>query len=346
MTDFKSYKDAFIEEAEFRGDTDIEKLCTYGVTPLDDAMLAINRNELIVLGASSGAGKTELALQISRHNAMRGKKVAHYNLEGGYLEGIQRMKWRDICDLYFKEYKYQYVELDYRKWMLNYDQSKIMGEIEGRVWNNLKDKLKENLYFYHNPRGLTVEDFCISLYNFHDLMTAIGNPYEKPLKLGYNLDLIVIDHLQYFSLTKEEKEVEEITRILREAKKITDEYNIPVILVSHFRKLPRGHGIPDKEDLYGTGNIHKIANTVILIVSDNEKGNLNTGIYPTFFRIAKSRIGMRSNILISSEFDIRTRSYGDTYELFKVYPNGSVDPERIPQNELPKWAKRRFNEKT
>ena len=106
MTDFKSYKDAFIEEAEFRGDTDIEKLCTYGVTPLDDAMLAINRNELIVLGASSGSGKTELALQISRNNAMRGKKVAHYNLEGGYLEGIQRMKWRDICDLYFKEYKY------------------------------------------------------------------------------------------------------------------------------------------------------------------------------------------------------------------------------------------------
>lgn len=340
---FKSYEDAFQVEAQERLDIKFGELCKYGIKPLDDAMLAIARNELIVIGAGSGYGKTELALAISRYNALNGKRVAHYNLEGGYREAIQRMKWRDMCDIYFNEPRAEYIELDYRTWVLNKEQNPTLIDIEARVYDNLKDKLAGKLYLYNNPLGLNCDEFCASLLDFHDLRVAFEQG-GKAKKLGFNLDLIVIDHLHYFSLDKNEDEIGEITKILKEVKKITENYNIPVILVAHLRKLPRGHGVPDKEDIYGTSNIHKIANTCIILAPDHENDDTANGLYPTYIRIAKSRQGLRPHLLIYSKFDIKTRRYQDDYELYKSFPNGEVATEPLPDAEKPRWARKEKDE--
>lgn len=336
MTDFKHFNEAYKAEASYRQNIDSEKLCTYGIKALDDAMIAIAPDELIVIGAASGFGKTEASLAISRHNALKGKRVAHYHLEGGYIEALQRMKWRDICDLYYSQYAKEHLELDYRSWAMNRYQDPLMLKLESEVYNNLKEKLEDKLFFYDRPEGLTCDDFLASLLDFHNLLTAC----ESPFKHSINLDLIVIDHLQYFSLEKQEDEIYEITRILKEAKKITQNYNIPVILVSHFRKLPRGHGIPDKEDLYGTSNIHKVANTCLIIHPDHENDKSSEGLYPTYLRVAKSRIGIRPCDLIYVDFDIKTRSYKDEYDMVKCYANGSVASEVMREGEKPKWAKK------
>lgn len=300
-------------------------------------MIAIAPNELIVIGAASGYGKTELSLSISLHNALRGKRVAHYHLEGGYMEAIQRIKYQNICNLYYREYYKSHIDLDYRKWAMNKEQDPLLLKLESIVYQNLKEKLENRLYFYDRPQGLTCDDFLASLLDFHKLVTAFENPFKRGG--GFELDLIVIDHLQYFSLEKEEDEIHEITRILKEAKKITDTYHIPVILVSHFRKLPRGHGIPDKEDLYGTSNIHKVANTCIIIHPDHEKDKSSEGLYPTYLRIAKSRIGIRPCDLIQVDFNLSKRSYEDKYKLYRCFSNGSVSTEALSPKECPKWAK-------
>jgi len=336
----KSYIDAFKAEADFRANIDPDKLCTYGVKALDDAMGGIAPNELIVIGACSGYGKSELSLAISRHNAMNGKRVAHYHLEGGYIEAMQRMKWRDICDTYYRNHKGAMLDLDYRRWSLNIDRHPLLLTIEAEVYTELVDMLKDRLFFYDRPEGLTCDDFLASLLDFHDLKVAFQNPHDQAKKKGFDLDLIVIDHLQYFSLDKDEDELQEITRILKEAKRINEHYKIPVILVSHLRKLPRGHGIPDKEDIYGTSNIHKVANTCIIIHPDHEKDKASEGLYPTYIRIAKSRIGIRPNDLIYCEFDATNRRYKKEYEIVKCYPNGSVADEPMTEYERPKWARR------
>lgn len=338
MSDFKQFQEAFKAESEFRLNIDASKLCTYGIKSLDDAMVAIAPNELVVLGAASGYGKTELSLAISRHNALKGKRVAHYHLEGGCLEALQRMKWRDICDLYFKEHTHKGLKLDYRNWTMNLNQDPFMTEMESHVYTNLKDRLQGRLHFYNKPQGLTCDDFLASIMDFHKLEAAFENPFERGG--GFELDLIVIDHLQYFSLEKQEDEIAEITHILKEAKKITDNYNIPVILVSHFRKLPRGHGIPDKEDFYGTSNIHKVANTCIIVHPDHEKDKSYEGLYPTYIRIAKARTGIRPCDLIYVDFDIHTRSYREKYEMVKCYPNGSVARDVMKEEEKPQWARK------
>lgn len=335
---FRKYSEAFKQETDYRKNINADNLCSYGIKALDDAMIAISPNELIVIGAASGYGKTELSLAISRHNALKGKRVAHYHLEGGYVEAIQRMKYRDICDLYYTEYaKKERIDLDYRKWTMNKDQSPLMLTLESIVYSNLKEKLENRLHFYDSPQGLTCDDFLASLLDFHKLETAFENPFKRGG--GFELDLIVIDHLQYFTLEKAEDEIGEITQILKEAKRITTNYNIPVILVSHFRKLPRGHGIPDKEDLYGTSNIHKVANTCIIVHPDHEKDKSNEGLYPTYIRVAKSRIGIRPSDCIYCDFDIHTRAYRKEYGMIKVYANGSVASELMTELEKPSWAR-------
>lgn len=336
---FKQYSDAFKSETDFRLNLDPSKLCSYGIKPLDDANIAIAPNELVVIAASSGYGKTEMALSISRHNALRGKKVAHYHLEGGIIEAMQRMKWRDICEFYYSTYyKTAHIDLDYRKWAMNKDQNPLLLKMESEVYNNLKDKLQNNLYLYNRPEGLTCKDFTKSLLDFHNLEVAFENPFNRAG--SYYLDLIVLDHIHYFRYPDEEEEIRAMTNILLAIREIVDTNHIPVVLVAHFRKLPRGHGIPDKEDIYGTSNIHKMANTCIIIHPDHEKDKSPEGLYPTYIRIAKSRIGIRPSDCIYCDFDIHTRSYRDDYEMIKVFPNGSVASEMMIEQEKPRWAKK------
>jgi len=341
MIDFLTYNEAFKQESVNRQNSEFNELCRYGVSALDDAFLAIAKGEVIVIAASSGYGKTELALHISRTNALNGKKVAHYNLEGGAWEAIQRMKWKDLCDLYYQHHAQAQIELDYRAWLLNKNPDELLVRLETEVFANMQSKIGDNLYLYNNPAGLNCKTFCESLKNLEGLRAdmSIDPIIRKGMSGMVNLDLIVIDHLHYFSLEKDENEISEITAILKTIKGLAEDLQIPVILVAHLRKLMRGHGIPDKEDIYGTSNIHKIANTCLIVAPDHEKDDTANGIYPTYIRVAKSRQGLRPNILMNVKFNIKTRSYANEYELYKCFPNGEVAGDPIPWTEIPHWAK-------
>lgn len=337
---FKTWKEAFTDEAQERLDTNINSLCSYGIKPLDDALRCIRRKELVVIGADSGCGKTEVSLNIARHNAAQGKKIAVYNLEGGHIEAIQRMKWRDMCNIYFDKYKSMGVEIDYSRWIVNDSQSPFLLELEGEVYNKYSEAYKNNLYFYNVKGGLTLDDFLASLLDFHSLETAFGDRYDATKRRGFDLDLIVLDHLQYFSLANDENEISEITKIIRAVKDITDKYSIPVVLISHFRKKSKDRGLPDQEDFYGSSNLPKISTTSICISPASDKDDLYNGIYPTYLRVAKSRVGVRSTYAILCDFDSRTKSYAENYDLYRVDNKGYVASERISEGDLPKWARR------
>lgn len=339
---FITYQDAFKKEAEFRHNIYPSQLCQCGVKALDDSMIAIAPKEVIVFAGGSGWGKSEMVLGISRHNALNGKRVAHFHLEGGHEEAIQRMKWKDICDLYYKNHAGAQIELDYRKWSLNKDQHPLILKLESEVYMNLKDKLSDKLFFYDNPEGLTYQSFCESLKDFSSLEHVFDINENKMRPKSLNLDLIVIDHIHYFRFPDEQEEIRAMTNIVLTIRDMVDKYRIPVILVAHLRKLPRAHGIPDKEDIYGTSNIHKIANTCIIIHPDHEKDRSAEGLYPTYLRIAKSRIGLRPNELIYCDFNIRTKRYEDDYSLVKCYQNGEVSGEPMKHDEVPRWYQGRL----
>ena len=333
MNDWKFLEEAFKEETELRENIDISKLCTYGIKPLDDALTCLSRNELVVIGADSGVGKSEMCLTITRENIKKGKKVALFYLEGGYFEAIQRMKWGDIADEYYKNYSQCAIEMNYKKWSLNQLKDRTLMEIENRVWERYKNDYKNNLVFYSAKGGLDIDKFISSLLELHKLV-----PNEAGTGIGtkLDLDLIIIDHLQYFSLMKAESELFEITEILKTVKNITEHFKVPVILVSHLRKKTRDRGLPGQEDFYGSSNIPKIATTAITIANDTNKDNLGAGIYPTYIRVVKSKVGAKPNYAFLVDFNLYKRSYEDNYTICRLDSFGNILPE-IEKEERPDY---------
>jgi len=339
LSSFIGWEECFKKESEYRRDIDVSKLCTYGIKPLDDALICINKGELTVIGADSGVGKTEIAIQIASHNAKLGKKVALYHLEGGYREAIARMKWRDICQEYYTNHREAGLEMNYQKWSVNIDQDPLMSKLESIIWEKYKEAYKNNLFIHHQEGDVTLIDFLASLLDFHSLETAFGAQLGNvSMSQGFDLDLVVADHLQYFSLDQSENEITEITKIIRGLKKVTDDHQIPVVLISHLRKKTKDRGLPDQQDFYGSSNIPKIANTAITLTPQLNKEDFYNGIYPTWLRIVKSRVGIRSSIAILSDFDTKAKTYSDKYEIFKVNNDGHTSPEALAPHELPRWA--------
>lgn len=344
MNDWISISDAFKDEAVSRADINVKDLCTYGIKPLDDSLVCINKNELVVIGADTGVGKSGIALNIARTNVKKGKKVAMYYLEGGYQEAISRMKWRDTCEEYYKNYSHLGLEMDYRKWSLNMIHSKTLMEIENKVWEKYKRDYKDNLYFYSARKGMTVDSFISSLLEFHKLvLTEDINPFNVQGKLC--VDLVIIDHLQYFSLTKSENEIFEITEILRTVKGIADNFNVPVVLISHLRKKAKDRGFPGIEDFYGSSNIPKIASTAITLAPSVKNDDIEKNIYPTYIRVAKSRIGVKPSYAFLIDFYLNERKYSDTYSIHKLDNFGHI-LEPLEEKEKPRWSRRHYERGT
>jgi hypothetical protein len=334
MKDWLTYGEAYLQEDEQRLNIKPDELCSYGIEVLDDPLINIAKNELVIIGADSGVGKSSLILDIARHNAQNKKKVALFYLEGGHLEAIQRLKWRDICELFYKERgEHQFVDMDFRKWALNCGED--LTKLSSRVYAEQKDKYR-NLFLYPISEGFKIEELLDSLLGFHKLVPDKTGIFAK--EGVYDLDLIIIDHLQYFSLDKDDNEITEITKILRECKKITDHHNIPIILVSHLRKKGKDRGLPDQEDFYGSSNIPKIATTAITIAPDTKDDDLSTGIFPTYFRIVKSRIGLRANYAMRCNYNLTLRAYEKKYQIFRLDGLGNILPE-LSEDKLPRWAK-------
>ena len=87
--EMKNAVDCWIEAEENLRKIDINRICTFGIAPLDDALIGILPNDLICIGADSGVGKSEIALDIALHNAYSGKKVGLYFIEGGAEEAVR-----------------------------------------------------------------------------------------------------------------------------------------------------------------------------------------------------------------------------------------------------------------
>lgn len=334
--DWLTWNEAYREEEDIRLNIKKSELCTYGVSVLDDPLLAIAKNELVVIGADTGQGKSELILHIARYNAKQGRKVALFYLEGGHLEAIQRMKWRDICEIYYKHPKDEYIDMDYRKWMFNELNKQKLTELSAQVYEEYKEQYKNNLYLFPIKTDFTLDNFISGLLDFHSLEHKKDNPFILDSK--YGIDLVIIDHLQYFSLDKDDNEISEITKILRTVKDLVDKSNFSIILVSHLRKKGKDRGLPGVEDFYGSSNIPKIATTAITIAPDTKEDNLHNGIFPTYFRIVKSRIGIRPNYAMKCNFNLATRDYDKNYKIVRLDNLGNIMPE-LSYNELPKWAK-------
>ena len=103
------------------------------------------------------------------------------------------------------------------------------------------------------------------------------DPLMQKAKDEMNVDLVVIDHLHYF--TRElENVAEDIGRITKEFKKNAIRYKVPVMLISHVRKTGSKNEA-SMEDLRGSSYVAQDADIVLMVGRrDNDTEHLHVKI--------------------------------------------------------------------
>lgn len=325
-------QEAIEREYQERINYDSSKAPTYGITCLDHALRYILPNDLVVLAADTGVGKSEYALGIARHNAKMGKKVYLFYLEGGETEAVRRIKWSDFLTAYYSKYK---TPIEYADWVTNNIPINIINDIELNILPKLyKDTYGDRLCIYPMHDKFNIEDVYLSLAD--DLRDGVEDK-----KKMFGADLLIIDHLHYFNDDEAEgTEAAKLKAILRRCKDITDFHHIPIVVVSHLRKKSKDRGIPDNEDLHGSSEIAKIASTVIILAPGFRKESNATLVYPTYIRITKSRMGIKSNYVIMNDYDLKTRTYLSNYEIYPINDKGHPAAKPFEIHNMPAWARK------
>lgn len=301
-----------------------EKLLTFGIDYLDDAMAGILPNDLVLVGAGSGAGKTQLCCNIAMANIANGKRVHYVALEAELYEIERRIKYGFFAKYFFADSQRPHVTISFQNWMLGdfWESCKVY---EAQAHNEFTEKFKTLFTFYKQESKFDIDDML-----FH--ITSISE----------ETDLIIIDHIHYFDYD-DDKENSSIKAIAKTARALTLEQGKPIILISHLRKKDKFADdiCPGLEEFHGSSDLYKIATKALTLAPGgaNEFGGFNT-----YFRIVKNRFeGGVTRYLAKVIYKSKEGKYAPGYEI------GNADQKRangfvaFDKHLTPDWCERFAN---
>jgi hypothetical protein len=279
-----------------------------GVTYLDDvAGGGIGKNDLWILSATTGSGKTQIMIEIARHAARAGKRVAFFALEADDREMEARILFSALVSLYGKSHPGRFV--DRARWLHgDPDTHRALA-----------------------PFLADAEYLGFGKYKATDLERDV-------LARRKDSDLIVIDHLGYVALDgeNENKETTDLLFLLRDLVKLGR--GVPIITACHTRKsnTPKKFAtlIPGREDIKGSGAIIQCATAVVMIgkvyepVADVNGAALE---YPTIIQMQKDRRDGRDFYAAVCDFVPRLGSYAKEYALGRM-TKGDTGWLPVPKN--------------
>lgn len=233
-----SYDQLIKESIKYRRNITPDKFCRYWVSGLDKFLVGIQPDELVVIGAATWVGKSELCYTVAVENSLIGKKVLLLSLEWNIYEPALRHLQKEISKkIKIKTWEYRFNVKDIK-------------DYEDKAAQDIHPNIKNNLFVY-NKKAIPTIEFVKELVS----------------KTKDKFDMYIIDHLHYIE-TKGDNENKVLSDIMRQIKTITDIVKKPIILASHLRKKQwwdRFEKDPTVDDLYGSSNIGKEATTIILI---------------------------------------------------------------------------------
>ena len=225
-----------------------------GITDLDNIMCGLHKQELTIIGARPGVGKTTLALQIAEYIASKGTEIAFISLEMSEYQIIQKML---TSKTKVNSYKMR------------------LGTLEEQDLEKI------------SIAGAKIAELPIHLITNAKTIQHIENIARK-LKNKNNLGLLVIDYIQLIKnkgkFNNREQEVADITRTL---KLLSLELDIPIIGLCQLNRNA-SKAEPTLADLRESGSIEQDADNVLFLYRENEN---EENIVDITLKIAKQRAG-------------------------------------------------------
>ncbi|APU72499.1 replicative DNA helicase [Companilactobacillus crustorum] len=220
-------------------DSDVTGLST-GYKDLDDMTTGLHKDELIILAARPGVGKTAFALNLAQNAATKSNAtVAIFSLEMGAESLVNRM----LCS------------------EGSIDANALRtGKLDENQWNSLVVAMgslsRTNVYIDDTP-GIK--------------MAEIRSKCRRLLKESGQLDLVIIDYLQLIEGTGQENRQQEVSVISRNLKKLAKELHVPIIALSQLSRgvEARQDKRPMLSDIRESGSIEQDADIVAFLYRDD-----------------------------------------------------------------------------
>lgn len=230
-----------------------------GILDLDNKLCGLHNQELTIIGARPGVGKTTLALQIAQKIANNDRNVLFISLEMSEIQLIQKMIAKEGN---INSYKMR------------------MGTLEDKDFETIT-KVATNL----------------SQMKFN-INTKIRNIQQielkcRKLKNQGKLDLVIIDYIQLLKSNEKfnirEQEVADISRRL---KLLSLELDIPIIALCQLNRNA-STGEPTLADLRESGSLEQDADNIWFLYQGNQQ---NTNLIT--INVAKQRAGETGSVKV------------------------------------------------
>ena len=233
-----------------------------GLVDIDRILDGLKPDELIILAARPGMGKSMLEGQIAVNCARRYGPAARFNLEMGHMSLAQRMVAADT-GIPFKKI-----------------QRADMNADEQRRFNMSVGALAELPIYTDDSAGLTMSQLTAKARRLH---------------AEHGLKLITLDYLQLMAVDKSYgNRTQDVGQISRGLKRLAKELHVPVLALAQLSRSceARGDKRPLLSDLRDSGEIEQDADVVMFIYRD-EYYNPDTTERPNVaeVNIAKHRNG-------------------------------------------------------
>lgn len=230
-----------------------------GILDLDNKLCGLHNQELTIIGARPGVGKTTLALQIAQKIANNDRNVLFISLEMSEIQLIQKMIAREGN---INSYKMRMGTLDDKDF-----------ETITKVATNLS-QMKFNI----NTKIRNIQQIELKC---------------RKLKNQGKLDLVIIDYIQLLKSNEKfnirEQEVADISRRL---KLLSLELDIPIIALCQLNRNA-STGEPSLADLRESGSLEQDADNIWFLYQGNQQDtNLIT------INVAKQRAGETGSVKV------------------------------------------------
>lgn len=292
----------------------------FGVSYLDDALLRLMPGELMVIGARTGLGKTELATNLALQFSDRQKRVVFFSLESEKWEIQRRLKYRKMAQLFEEHYRSQIRMPRYREWLQKGFESD---------WDSIEKFAEKELSLQTANLSILYRNDSYSVEKFLAEFQSLQN----------DADVFIIDHLHYFDLTGQ-SEFEGLKKSIHAIRNASIGHGKPIVLLAHLRKdiAKSENRLPTLDDFHGHSDIVKVATTVLLLSSArNANVSPPQGTFPTYFQIAKCRTAAEvCPYAAIVSFDTKKNSYSGKYFLVEVKNGEPIQIENA--DDIPLWA--------
>ena len=295
-----------------------ERVIPFGIDFLDDTCYGITPNDLFLVGARSGSGKTQFCLNVARNALKHNKRVHFFALEADNAEIERRLKFEIFQDLYQKKYPAKFA--DYQKWSFGHYLPED-ADLEAQTVEDFQKKYPADLFTFYKTGDFTVYTMV-----------------EEILKIAEDTDLIIIDHVHYFDFD-DDNENRAIKIIAKTARDLVLEMGKPIILVSHIRKTnPKFDGFaPGMDDFHGSSDLYKIATRAITLGPGEYDPS---GIAQTYIHVVKNRFDSSVTRFIGRvNYNFAKGSYDKGYEIGKCNQKREREFETLEAKDCPRFVR-------